>query len=799
MSSWYWDSERLPWVAIVTLVAILIAARLAMPRGGPVGRRWGLILLRTGALMLLAWCLLDPARTVVEPVPGRNRIAVAVDRSRSMETPPGDGTSSVWERLEGELQEPDGWRARLEGRFQVTDFVIGERLRVHPSGSVWPPAAGVSPLFTQTTELASRVSGNPFAAIVLLTDGVATEPWPDEGRAWNGPPIFPVLLSPERETPDLRLTALTATPTLFEAAPLVVSATVEQEGLAGRPIVVRIVDQSTGIAVTRELELPEGGPAIVRIELPAASGSPVRLAADIRLSDEAGQWDERVESNSEVGVDAAEPAETRSIERTLANNRRELVVDRPTGPYRVLYVGGRPNWEFKFLRRAVQDDREVSLVGLLRMADREPRFAFLENGDARNRFYEGFRERSDERLEDYDEPVLVRIGTDGPEELAEGFPRRAADLFRYDAIVIDDVEAKFFDQEQLTLIRDFVERRGGGLLLLGGPRAFSEGEWSDTSFASLSPLYVQRQAGIVDERSIRWEPTREGWLAHWARLRSDESDERQARAGLPTLLGVNRVGAPKPAATVLALTDGGDPLLVAQEFGRGRTAALTASDLHRWQLLGERADGGSKREFGRLQEDFGRQWRQLFRWLVSDLPRRVAIRTADSTDSAQTTRELIVRVLSDEYLPDDQAFVPIEVTDPTGVRERLIARPAESPGEYRVTVPTVVEGEYRAEARVETFDGEPLGSATTGWIREPSIGELLASVADRERWQSFAERTGGRLLEPSELTSDSWIDRRTLSHVTTRERSLWHSWPLLLAALALLIGEWGWRRAKGLA
>src|SRR5437868_13241951 len=42
-------------------------------------------------------------------------------------------------------------------------------------------------------------------------------------------------------------------------------------------------------------------------------------------------------------------------EATLANNSRVLAVDRGRGPYRILYVAGRPNWEFKFLNRAAQE------------------------------------------------------------------------------------------------------------------------------------------------------------------------------------------------------------------------------------------------------------------------------------------------------------------------------------------------------------------------------------------------------------------------------------------------------------
>ena len=73
----------------------------------------------------------------------------------------------------------------------------------------------------------------------------------------------------------------------------------------------------------------------------------------------------------------SKPATTpRPAEQTLANNSRLVVVDQGGGPYRVLYVSGRPNWEFKFLRRAIDEDKEVELIGLVRIARRQPKFDF---------------------------------------------------------------------------------------------------------------------------------------------------------------------------------------------------------------------------------------------------------------------------------------------------------------------------------------------------------------------------------------------------------------------------------------
>ena len=132
----------------------------------------------------------------------------------------------------------------------------------------------------------------------------------------------------------------------------------------------------------------------------------------------------------------------RAAEATLANNERLVVVDRGGGPYRVLYVCGRPNWEFKFLRRALAEDDQVELVGLVRIAKREPKFAFRSQaGESTNPLFRGFEHPDEEAAERYDQPVLVRLGTKDEDELRDGFPKTADELYRYDAVILDDVEA----------------------------------------------------------------------------------------------------------------------------------------------------------------------------------------------------------------------------------------------------------------------------------------------------------------------------------------------------------------------
>src|SRR5207244_12830795 len=156
-------------------------------------------------------------------------------------------------------------------------------------------------------------------------------------------------------------------------------------------------------------------------------------------------------------------------EVTMANNEAFVTVDRGGGPYRVLYVTGRPNWEYKFLRRALSEDEEVQLLGLVRIAKREPKFTFLgRSGERTNPLFRGFGNQTDDAAEQYDQPVLIRLGTEDKEELRGGFPQDADALFRYHAIILDDIEVGFFKQDQLSLLQQFVIRRGARLLVLGG-------------------------------------------------------------------------------------------------------------------------------------------------------------------------------------------------------------------------------------------------------------------------------------------------------------------------------------------
>ncbi len=68
------------------------------------------------------------------------------------------------------------------------------------------------------------------------------------------------------------------------------------------------------------------------------------------------------------------------------------------------------------------------------------------------------------------------------------------------ALMIGSVEANYFTAAQKELIQQFVDRRGGGLLMLGGRASLGDGGWESSSLADLLPVVLPNQEGDISPR-----------------------------------------------------------------------------------------------------------------------------------------------------------------------------------------------------------------------------------------------------------------------------------------------------------
>lgn len=771
------------WVAVggIVLVAWLVLWSYSHPTAAGARLAAAAKLLGIAAIGFL---LAEPLWSSSRAKPGANLFVLLADNSRSMSVVnPALGKSRldlVRERLTDEKAD---WTARLAETFQLRRYIFDSRLKSTESFDVLDGTGSSTSLVDSLCGLAERFRGRPLAGVLTFTDGVSADTPDSLKEASNLPPLYFLQLPRESGLRDVRLDRVAVSQTVFEDAPVELQCDVLATGYADGTTLKAAVLNSRGITVEEKTERMSGedGKAVFRFQFrptePELAFYRVRVAAE----SEWGQF--------------ANPDALR--EATLENNERLIAVDQGGGPFRLLYVAGQPNFDFKFIRRALLVDPQVQLTGILRIAKKEPKFDFRGRaGDDKNSLYRGFDVEDPEDAERYDQPVLARVGTVDENELRDGFPKSPEDLFKFHAVILDNLEAAFFTPDQMSLLEDFVTRRGGGLIMLGGHESFQEGGYERTPLGEMLPVYVDRDRESFAGGPFRMDLTRDGIREPWVRLRLNEVDEQNRVSGMPGFLAMNRVSGIKPGATVMAeLIDNADqrwPALVVQRFGAGRTAAFTVADGWRWHLHGDAEEGEG--------DDFGKMWRQTARWLVSDVPNRVALEIERSTDRPDAPVKLIARIRDEKFEPLDDARLNLEIQLPTGKPLELSMEP--SPGKagvFEASLTPLEPGAYAATVEATDESGDKVGAASVGWASEPAFEEFQTLSPNVDLLRRIADMTGGDVVPWDDL--ESFVASLPNREVPIHERRLtplWHH-PLIFGfVLACLVLEWGLRRRRGL-
>lgn len=763
---WTQGEWLIPGLVLLGAVAIGLFLSYRRRTSMPVGIRWLACGLKWVGFALVVLFLLQPERVETFSRPGSNQWAILMDNSASMTLKDQHEALSRGDRLTAIMRpDPTGWRAKLSEVFAVERFSFDVRTRGEPDEGELAFDGGGSDLARALCSVRDRYQGRPLAGILVITDGNPTDRAALD-QIGNLPPVFPLVIAPEERLIDLSVATATASTNLFEDAPVMVDATLDARGMAGTTAVVTIHRQDgTMLEEKRQPVTADDEIWTVRFQVrPEAAGT----------------------AFFEVRAAMAEPGERE--EATLENNRRLVAANRESGRYRVLYLGGRPNYEHKFLQRALEEDTEIQMTSLLRVARREPKFDYRSRaGERSNPLYRGFDQQ--EEVERFDEAVLIPIDAD-PGELQEGFPKTPEGLFPFDCVILDDIEAGFFDREQQRLLQRFVNERGGSLIMLGGMESLDAGGWADTPVGDMLPVYLDPPTPSDGPVAGRYQLTRDGRLEPWARLRADENAEERRIDGMPEFQNIHRLGGIRPGAMEIATFEGADgssPALAVRRFGRGRTAALAVTDFWRWGMKDAEA-----------RQDLEKSWRQMLRWLLADVPLPLSI-TAESEGSR--SRRITTELLGEDFRPDESGRTRVSVTRPDGTRAQIALRPHPTKaGVLQALHTAALPGAYLAEASSRATDDRPALSARTGWVVNALQDEFQASGPDMEAMAGLASSTGGRVLKPDGLDGFIAALKDIPMPVTeTRSQPLWHSPIFLLAALACFIGEWALRRWKKLA
>jgi hypothetical protein len=203
-----------------------------------------------------------------------------------------------------------------------------------------------------------------------------------------------------------------------------------------------------------------------------------------------------------------------------------------------------------------------------------------------------------------------------------------------------------------------------------------------------------------------------------------------------------------------------------------------------------------------MQKDLGKTWRQLVRWLVSDVPPRISVESEPTDDPTQV--RLIVKARDEEFKPLDNAAVKLTirpVQDSAGAKALDLtaeASPAVA-GRYEATYVAREAGAYCVEATVTSADGKPAGRAATGWTSDPAVEEFQTLKPNRAILEKLAKRTGGEIVAMDQLTSFvRHLPERSAPIKETKTEPLWRQPAVFVFVLVCLLAEWGLRRWKGM-
>ncbi len=701
------------------------------------GRAVFVWLMQTAMAALLLFLLWHPALSIATLKPQQNIVAVVVDDSGSMAL--ADEGSST--RRDAAVHVLDSSLIKeLQSKFQVRLYRMSDHLeRIEKLDQV--TAKGTATHIGQSLkQVVEDAASLPIGAMVLLSDGADNSGGIDLDTISEIRrqliPVHTIGFGKEKLARDLEITDAEVPPRALPESRLAANVHLHQHGYSGQKVKINVKEGGKVLA-SQEITLKPDG--VEQVEQVLFSAGPTGV------------------KTVQVYVDPL------ANEENIQNNKITQLVSVDDRKPRILYFEGEPRWEFKFLRRAVEDDKTIRLTTDLRTTQ--------------DKMYR-------QLLTDQDANV----------DLVEGFPTKVQELFQYEGLILGSVDQAYLKPEQQTLIHEFVDRRGGGLLLLGGKDSLADGGYSKSGLTDLLPVVLpdrKTKTYVIDAADV--ELSKEGRESLITRLDEDPDKNVERWKKLPYLMNFQDPGQVKPGATVLAysIPKGGGggrlPLLITQPFGLGRTAIFATAGSWRWQML---------QPVSNMDHEIF--YRQLLRWLVNDTPKRVTGSTPHAVISDTAGVKLRADVRDTTYLPSGDATVEAHILGPDGITENVDMRPEPLElGLYTADYTMPKEGTYTVEISAK-HGTEDLGSDTISFRREDGVAEHFHVEQNRELLEKLSSETGGRYYRPDEAGKLSKDITYSEAGITVREtRDLWDMPVIFLMIAGLRAAEWTLRRRWG--
>ena len=717
--------EKNLWLVIGLFILAIFLAFLTYKRTyPPISKRKKALLLslRIVALFCLFLLLSEPILTIARRFVQKPVVAILVDTSKSMNL---KGTQiSRKEELQNLLKNKAF--EKLSSKATVETYGFADTLFTFDSSQDFPESLGKATSIGEATKyVEEKLKDKNLRGILILSDGS------------NNLGEDPVFVAKSKDIPIYTCGIGEYTPPKDIAIERIIHHDI---GYVDNKIPIQVDISQVGFD---KLKIPI---SIKRIS--GSRGKETQAQKNLTLSTSGGtQTLEFAITPKEEGLHQYELTVPQQKEELVKeNNRRIFSIKVLKSKIKVLVVTGSLNWEYTFLKRALEKDKNIELKSLV-----------------------------------YGKNKKVILGR---------FPQGEKELSQSDILIFVDPPNFIFAQYKKE-INDFVFRNGGSALFLLGKDFIASKAFMEAT--SILPFDLGGAKIRYFPANLSLELTSEGSLHPITRLVENSEENLKVWSEFPPFLGVASLGSPSKDAVILATFKNPSnpeiilPGIVVKNYGKGKMMAATVNPFWRWDFL--------LWGIGKDNRSYQKLWNNSVRWLITredmDL---INIFTDKKIYKSGERINFCAKIFDQNYQKIKDASVLLKIKGEAEADSEMLSLSLDQMGDYKGILRSLSPGKYLFKGEVfrdETKVGSKKGEFT---VEEYSLEDADLST-DFDLLKKMAEVSGGKFYEKDQI--GNLVDDLELvekQEERTKEIQLWNHPILLILFIGCLSAEWAIRK-----
>ena len=729
-----WATED-PWLIAIFLGLMMPLALwffwTSLRRVGSKPKKVFLFFLRVAAFVLLLVILLRPELEFKKSHSLKNHIAILLDNSKSLSIKTFPKEVPRIDLVRKTLESNKEYFDQLKKDFQVDTYFVSDGIEKVSSRLKDYQANRPYTDYRRVLEELNKIYENKsLQGVFLFSDGadLTQEPGeisPDILKSLtriNGP-VHTLQAGSNDQFRDLALESVSAPDFGFVQQPVSLSLTVFSSELGNRNVPL-MLKEGDRILVSKIIEIREDQKEY-KVDLqftPRKIGKRIYTLNLPRFAEES----------------------------ILTNNQKEFEVDIARDRIRILHLNGRPSWDSRYLREVLANNPRVDLLS----------FFILRN-------------MGDDVVAPTSELSLIPFPSN---LLFDDY------LSSFDLIIFQNFKYEpFIDKKYLSNIRKYVEK-GGAFLMVGGELSFHGGSYSHTPIEDILPVsFKDVETRFIDKE---FRPKISGDFSNHPILRLEKELNKEVWSSLPPLHGANMGLVANKDAYVLLENESESPILVAGEFGEGRTALLATDSVWSWGF------GGAGGRY------FHRFWNNVIDWLIAE-PETRRLQLESDKERYREEEQILIKfkLLKENYQPAENITGKLTLSSRSG---EVIAKELKTDKLGGQVFPFIPErsGFYEAVIEIEGLQEKIMFSVLkdNAEFEKPLVNDFVL--------KKIAQVSGGQykvLDGTNDLSALQFENPEIKVKSHSRSFSLWENWWAYGLVVGFLVMDWWLRRKAGLS